>query len=348
MFIDEIAFLTPKDQDADTFYSASALPTIGDTNGYCGVSSTPNGKDNLFYDLVDPEGIKNSDYIVLWFNWEINKDNDNYRIFVEAEKKRLLSTGRYNLFRQEFMGDFTVTEAQFFSIEDIDLYFDSTLVPMYEWKKSACSLSYDFGISKSRTVLTVKTLYRKKVITLYRRAFPFGYDINELLEPNNEDSIQKLMQRYNIQWIIPDKCPQGDMFIKKTTNMGYPVQALSFQDVQEKNRTYYTYRSMLKQGMIKGYNDDMLRHEMIGVQEEQLKKYVSIGKSPSGHDDIIDSDVLATVPFFVNDQGQFGVVNTDDLKYADEPKERGRDGRAIDHEWESLKEAHKEDFKKHG
>ena len=71
LFIDEIAFLDTKDTDPDTYYRTVCVPTTADTMGKTVISSTPNGKMNLFYTLFDPEDTGTTDFTRIWFTWKI-------------------------------------------------------------------------------------------------------------------------------------------------------------------------------------------------------------------------------------------------------------------------------------
>jgi len=309
LFIDEIAYLDPKDEDADSFFNLTCKPTLADCGGKLCIASTPAGKNGLFYELFDPDDKFESNICRLWFPYTI-ADGDTieeviYRQWVENEKKRLIATGKEATFRQEFMGDFTVVQNSFFSPDDIELLFDKNITSIYEWKKSPCSVGIDFGISDCLTVVTVKTKYLGNIITLYQRAFPQGFDNNELMNIGNDDSIPRLCKRYNVQWLVPEDSSVSDMFVKWCKREGYPVFAYRFSggNLGSKNSAFHTYRAMLKQGIMKCYPIPLFKQELQGLQEKQEKVNWIISKPPGGTDDCVDSDVFATTPFF-DDEGQ--------------------------------------------
>ncbi len=335
LFPDELAYIEPKDDpDAETFYTVTMKPTVADTDGSICISSTPHGQFGLFYELFDPDQKYDSEYIGIWFNWKVNKDNPKYHSYVMSEKQRLLKLCRYNYFLQEFMGDFTVTQNSFYELEDVTGYFDVKQSSHYEWKKSPCSLGLDYGVSKCPCVATIKTKYRGKVITLYQRVYPVGYDINELMNAGNDDSIQGFMRRYDLAWIVPDDCPSGDQLNRWMSREGFPVEPYSFQAVGDKNRAYYKHRALLKTGVMVSYPLELLRSEMQGLQEELLKKYISIGKPSSGTDDAIDSDVFASIPFFDDDDSTFTVSALEPIV---NPEQRDKNNRLVDSKWEALR-----------
>jgi len=316
LFIDEISYLAPKDEPADSFYSLTCRPTLAECGGKLCIASTPAGRSGLYYELFDPDDKFDTDFVRLWFNWEIADGDTNeeliYRQFVNTERKRLMSTGKEAVYRQEFMGDFTVVQSSFYDLEDIEIYFDNNIISQYEWHKSPCSIGIDFGISNCLTVVTVKTKYRGKIITLYQRHFPQGFDNNELMNGNNDDSIPRLVKRYDVQWLVPEESSVSDMFVRWCKREGYPVFPYRFStgNIGSKNSAYHTHRSMLKKGVMVSYPLALLKEEMQTLQEKQEKINWIISKPPGGTDDCIDSDVFSTIPFFDDDgSGWHGISN---------------------------------------
>ncbi len=345
LFIDEMAWLDPKDSDEDSFYFGACMNTVGDTNGSICISSTPNGCVGLYHALFDPDGDKGSEYIGFRLKWNDylgdTLEEVNYSNYVEENRKLMTEQGRYNLFRQEFMADFTVTQTSFYENDDIQAYFDKKLTQHYEWHKSPCSLGLDYGITVSKTVIIIKTKYRNKIITVYHKIFPAGYDINELMNVTNDDSIPRLNQRFSIAWIIPDDCASGDSTNKWMIRQGYVCEPYSMATSDKKNKAYYKHKAILKSGVMKSYPIEELRHEMQTLQEEQLKKFVSIGKPRSGSDDVCDADVFATVPFFDDDEGHMGVS-----LYEPEPEQMmDNTGRLVDTQWIALNRQAQQDIK---
>jgi hypothetical protein len=312
LFIDEIAYLDPTDEEPDMFYNLTCKPTLAECGGRLSIASTPAGKSGLFYELFDPEDQRPSEFVRTWFKWDTDLGDSteevSYKQFVEIEKERLFRSGREALFRQEYEGDFTVTQFTFFDYDDVEKFFDNTMSAQYTWQKSPCSCGIDFGISVCATVITIKTKYMGKIITLYQREFPIGFDNNELMNPANDDSIPRLKKRYNIQWYAPEESSVSDMFVKWCKREGYPVFPYRFGGGNNgtKNTAYHTYRAMLKQGIMKCYAISKLKLEMNTLQEKQEKVNWIISKPAGGSDDSIDSEVYATIPFFEDDGGGWG------------------------------------------
>lgn len=310
LFIDELAFLEPKeDISALEYYSSVALPTVGDTNGGIVISSTPNGMGGVFFELFDPFGENDTDFIGLHFNWKVNSDSVNYEKFVRDSENVMRGRGDYRLFKQEFLAEFVTTQQGFFHPSDVNKYFvEDTLSSVYEYKKGDCSLGVDYGFSQSRTVLTVKTLKKDKIVTLFRRVLPGGFDMGMLTDPSFEDGFEDLNRRFKLKWIVTDDCPAGDVLNKWLEREGYPVYPYSFANVQDKNKAFYAYRGLVRQGKVVGFYDEDFKREMLEMREKTLTRNVSISKPNGGSDDMVDSEVFATVPFFEDTGGGSGVL----------------------------------------
>ena len=286
------------------------------------------GNSGLFYDLFDPADKIGTDFFRVQFKWDINRESETYVAMVLAEKENLRRKGKEAFFKQEYEAEFTVVQSSFFDVEDVNDYFDQTMTDIYEWHKSPCSIGIDFGISICKTVVTVKTKYNGRIITLYQRHFPVGFDNNQLMNPNNEDSIPGLLKRYDVQWLVPEESSVSDMFVKWCKREGYPTYAYRFSggNLGGKNTAYHTYRAMLKQpDLMKSYPLQLLKEEMMGLQEVQEKINWIISKPGSGSDDCIDSDVYATTPFFMSEGSGWHGISSGDIPKPDKEKPKKYD-----------------------
>jgi len=310
LFIDEIAYLDPKEEEPDAFYSLTCVPTLADCGGKMCIASTPCGQSGLFYNLFDPDEKLGTDFFRVQFTWEINRESETYVAMVLAEKENLRRQGKEAYYRQEYEAEFTVVQSSFYEVDDVNNYFDETMSDIYEWHKSPCSVGIDFGISTCLTTITVKTKYLGKIMTLYQRAFPVGFDNNQLMNQSNDDGIPAMFRRYDVQWLVPEESSVSDMFVKWCKREGYPTYAYRFSggNLGGKNTAYHTHRSMLKSGIMKCYPIKLLKQEMMGLQEVQEKVNWIISKPSGGSDDCIDSDVYATTPFFIDEgSGWYGM-----------------------------------------
>jgi len=309
IFIDEAHNL--KNDDPDKFFNKAVVPTTAETGGKIILSSTPNGIVGFFYEAIDPENKKeNNPYGRIWFNYEVWDDGTpeclQYRSFVEGEKQRMSAEGKFKLFQQEYEALFTVTETAFFDHSDIESALDDT-PQRYEWKETPCSLGIDYGLKTSRTVLTVRTMIKDKIIQLFQYRCSAGMDTNFLMSDDWEHSIKNLRKRYNIFMIIVDDSPPGDTINRwiQSTQTDVMVKLYNFRSDQmakkdslNRNCIAYAYRAKLKEGVLKIPRWNTIQQfEMKIVQETEQKVLISI-KAPVGHlCDTFDSDMMACIPF---------------------------------------------------
>lgn len=301
VFVDEGAFV-----EDDIFYD-SIEPTTSKSDGKIIIASTPNGQKGFFFELFDPwDKYKTHNYNRYWFYWKQCEDVIQRKIikskFYEAREKGTLKN-----FDQEYNAKFTVDEEAFFDSTDVNNAVDHNMSMELEWKKSPCSLSIDYGITKAATVLTVKTKVNKIIRTLFQWA-GFDFDENLLMDKSFEHSIPNMLERYSIQDIYVDDCPQGNRTNKEMENEGYPVKRIYFSSGQggmgTKHKMYYGYRGALKKGLIKFPEIKELMIEMKALMEVRMKVTTSIGKPKNGTDDRIDGEVMASIPF-IESQGDF-------------------------------------------
>ncbi|KKN51123.1 hypothetical protein LCGC14_0625870 [marine sediment metagenome] len=314
MIIDEAANLDA--EDPDKFFKKVVVPTTAETGGFIILSSTPEGVSGFFYDNFDPDDkFKEHEYERLWFSHDIYKDK-TYQAHVRNEKHKAEREGKIKTWQQQYEAKFTVTEESFFDLKDIEEGVKDT-PEYYEWNKTACAVGYDFGMKFSRTVITIRTMIGQEIIELFQYRSPPNFDINHLVNPEWEHSIQNLKNRYNLEehGIIGDDCPQGDTTLRwMESHSGLPIRKFNFRSDQmskvdglNRNCVAYSYRARLKEGILKipRWNERQ-QYEMKLVQEVSQKILITI-KAPQGQlCDTIDSDMLASIPFLdMTKQGSF-------------------------------------------
>ena len=309
LWVDEAHRLNCLDIDSDTFFDyASAM--VAETDGAIVISSSPEGILGFFHRAIDPnKQYPENEFESIWFSHEIWDDNSEeckrYQEFIQAEKIRLTAAGRFKFWQQEYLAVFTVTETSFFEHIDIENAVKDT-AQIYEWHETPCSAGYDYGITNSRTTITIRTEIKRELIQLFQYRAEAGFDINNLTKPEWEHSIQNLKRRYNLFMIIPDDCPQGDSTNKwMETNSGIQVKKYNFrsdqmskQDGINRNCAAYSYRARLKEGTLKIPKwNTIQQYEMKIIQETEQKVLISI-KAPQGQlCDTFDSDMMACIPF---------------------------------------------------
>jgi len=233
-----------------------------------------------------------------------------YCINVIAKKEKAEREGKFNLWQQQRMALFTVTQTSFFEPEDIE-YAKKNTPQEYEWDKTPCSVAYDYGTKIARTAITIRTKIGKEIIQLFQYRGIAGFNNNLLNDPKWEHSFQRLKQRYNLQWAIGDDCPGGDShnrWLKDNSGIdctffNFRSDQMSKNDGLNRNCTWYAYRSAMKKNQdeegrlrIPVWNKRQLI-EMMLIQETEQKVLITI-KAPVGQlCDTVDSDMMASIPF---------------------------------------------------
>ena len=344
--LDEAHRLKCVDMSPDTFFGLASV-MVAETGGGIILSSTAQGITGFFYHAIDPDGQnKENDYEHFWFSNTIWDDDTpacrRYKAYVESEKKRMTREGLFKLWQQEFLSLFTVTQAAFFEPEDITAALKDTPC-MYEHKDTPCSVGYDYGMTNSRTVLTIRSEIKGEIIEVFQYRCPAGFDNNLLHEESWEHSIQQLKKRYNLALgIFADDCPNGNdnnNWMKK--NSGLPIFLYNFRSDQmsksdglNRNCVAYSYRARLKEGVLKipKWNAEQ-QFEMNIIQETEQKVLITI-KAPSGQlCDTFDSDMMACIPFLdMASNRDFEVDSLEDKEAAKEEEKRdsGRNRRFYD------------------
>jgi hypothetical protein len=339
-FIDEAAKLKVQSPYTDKrLYYEVIEPTTSQTNGKIILCSTPNGIANNFADIMDVEDRQRStEFVRLWFPYTINSEEIKYIDFVNEKRKIMEARGELKLFQQEYLSLFTVTQNSFFEVEDVDNAVNDSLSLQYD-SKLDCAMGIDYGMSESRTVLTITALIEGKITLLNQIRFDSNFNENQLLDESFDNSIPTLMKRYGIQRIVADNCPNGDFCNRWMQSKGYPVTLYNFRSNQtqtedmSRNKGYYRFRTALKAKRLMIPRIPVLIEEMKILEETQLLINVSI-KSPRGQlCDTIDSFLLSALPFLEDQTGVTSYV----VKEKELPKQL--ETREFDSEWAVLSES---------
>ena len=286
VFVDEAAFI----EDSEIFFE-SIEPTVSQTGGNIFITSTPNGQQGWFFDLFDPfDELEKHEYKRLWVHYKDLNLNETIEknLFdgIEAKKEAAYASGKDKMFEQEYEAKFTTQVSAFFDSYDVDEMFNTEILKKNEFAES-CDMGVDFGMVKSHTVITISRINNDGVIErLYHYRYEFGEDDNLL------EDVEGLLQRFNVQRIIPDDCPEGYSTIQKMLKKGWNVKPMSFK--RDKVNKYFEFRSWLRQGKIKSYKDKLIEREMKALQEEETVRTTKIRKPYSGTDDLIDCFVMSS------------------------------------------------------
>ena len=290
VFIDEFAFVN--NTDVDSFFYTEVMPTISETNGKTIISSTPNGYGGLFYELIDPDG-KKQDHVYkrTMVPFSCNNNNPDYMTQVDQLRSHM-DEGK---FRQEYECDFVSADERFFNAKRVKEMFDDSLnVDMDEHE---FIVGVDYGMTQARTVVAMATIIKDNVVVPYFKEFAAGHDVNEIV-----GFIDGLKDRFKINKIVVDHCPQGDGPNKKMLSMGWNVELFEFG--KQKIEAYCVFRSKMNKipaCEIKVKADKNAEKQFLEmIQEESKMGKLQIHKPRSGRDDIPDAIIMACYTLLQN------------------------------------------------
>jgi len=294
LFIDEFDFLN--NSDISSFLYTDALPSLSETAGKIILSSTPNGYGGEFYNLIDPEGAKEKhEYHRFMFPFSLNNSEvyqEQVKMFMEHmdEKK----------FNQEYQCSFEQSDSNFFVAEKVKKIFDDYGDYEIDIDAQEYCCGVDYGMTESRTVVTLVTEVEGILHRVYYKEFESGYDLNDLIP-----FLEGLQDRFNINKFIPDDCPQGWMINQKMLDKGWNVELFDFKKV--KIEGYSSLRNRINKNEIKMPLDKDTEKQLIEMKQEESKLgKLMIHKPRSGRDDIVDSLVMACYPFLGKKQERVG------------------------------------------
>jgi len=294
VFVDEAAFL--RCEDPNGFYYKVIEPTTVDTNGKIIILSTPNGQSGFFYDLADPFNQQSThDFRRLFYHYSVSHD-ENYLRFIEKQK-RIMDTAD---FEQEYCCSFNSSKKNFFIPQKVDEAIHPEL-DQSDWSGYEFVAGIDFGMTNSRTVISLATKKDDKICVPYVFRFNASADVN-LVVPKLE-SLKR--SGWNIVKVVADDCPQGNAIISQLEKSGWYVEKFNFK--RDKNKYYVSFRSFLNDGLIWILKHEILTKEMHELRQEETKQAnLRIHKPNAGTDDCIDSVVMACSQY-LDDKSRFNV-----------------------------------------
>lgn len=285
------------DRIPDEFYYDFVYPTGNSTNAIRINASTPWQASGFFYRLVDPDGVfGDSPARKLVFDIDAIKiENPDYHKTVMKIVDQMNSDGKRDETQRAYYVRFVKGEKSYFDPLKVRAVFDKTMAPVQSYSKP-CDMGIDFGGQvKSRTVITISDfdMETKTIRRLYEKSYGVQKDLSLL------DDVAALLKQFNVQRIIPDDCPEGDHFIRIMKEKGWNVQPMNFR--KEKVKKYGAFRVSLNKGLVKSYEDDKLRVEMLALEQAEGSKQSVIQAAPGYTDDLIASFVLSAY-FFVQEE----------------------------------------------
>ena len=285
---------------SDSFFYNDLYPTGDSTDAMWIYTSTPWDPNRFFYDFVDLDEKNETDYIrKSIFSIDALENDPNPKAANQYKKvkvkiDRLRKRGKNDEGQRAYYCRFVKGENSYFEPTDVDSCFDSDTVKLDSFDKP-CDMGLDFGGQvKSRTVITISYLDDDNVIhRIFEKVYEVGKDLSLI------DDISELRKRFNIQTIIYDECPAGQVFKSQMEEKGWDIHGMVFR--ADKIKKYGAFRAALKRGNVKSFKDDDLKAEMYGMEYSRGSTQSNIMHAPGGSDDKIDSFVMSTY-FFIDDE----------------------------------------------
>jgi len=303
LIIDEAAFVE------DEAYNEDIKKVVSRTDGLILLSSTPAGQKGFFYQIMDPfDKFKIKEFTRFSFPWTVCEDERQIEM-VGREQEFAEKTGNMRSFRQEYECSFESDNQSYFTSSKVDEMVDDTLVMVHEYRDHEAVLAIDYGMTHSRTVVTISTKDGgdKPYRMLYQKEFHEEFDEAELLNPVNEFSIPALSERFNLRAIVVDDCPQGFSCNMQLEAKGYYVLRFNFRsDQADRNKGYSGFRSLIHQGKVRTPDEEDLLIQMKQLEVIAGKLNESISKPRGGKDDRVDSFMMSLYPWVLEELGYEG------------------------------------------
>ncbi len=291
--IDEVG---KSDRIGDTFIYDYFFPVGNSTDAIRLYTSTPWTSSGFFYRIVDPDNLyKNSPVDVVSFTIDAIKiENPKYYATVQKTIKSMNEDGKHAEVQRGYYCRFVKGEQSYFDPTSVLESFTSDYT-MFEEFSGECDMGVDFGGQvTSKTVITISYLDDHGTVRrLYHKSYPVGGDQSLMSDISN------LLKRFNIQRIIPDDCPAGYHLIEKMKEKGWNVHPMNFRT--DKVKKYGAFRSLLNRKNIKSYLDEDLQTEMLSMEFSQGSRQSVLQHAPGYTDDLIDSFVMSSYFFLVDD-----------------------------------------------
>jgi len=293
------SFIDEAGKVSDSFFEDIFTPTTDAADGLKLYTSTPWQASGWFYEII--KNRENIDVEVMAFDigaLEAEEDHPQAERQLESVKstiKDFEARGKYDTIQRQYYCEFVQGTSQYFDPNVVDDVFTDSLE-----QTTDCSDAVDVGIdfggsSSSHTVITVSK-YDEDTERI-ERVWHKRYDVKKDL--SLMDDLKLVRDTFNVQRFIPEECPAGDYYINKMEQLGWNVEP--FNPSRKKANVYSSFQTMMLQGRVFSYEDDLLKEEMKALEKEQTRRTTRIHAPRNYNDDMIDSWVLSCY-FFVKNE----------------------------------------------
>ena len=301
------------DKMTDEFHYDYMYPTGNSTNAIRVYTSTPWVSSGFFYQLADPQDeFPNHPAERVLFTYKaIEIENPGYYTTLVKTIGDMNNAGKTDEVQRAYLCNFVKGQKSYFDPKDVYNAFDTTLF-LKDGFSGQCDMGIDFGgQTTSKTVITITALKEdgRHAERLYHKSYEVNKDMNLLAD------IEDLLKVFNIQRIIVDDCPEGHFLTRVMIEQkGWNVIPMNFRS--EKVKKYGAFRSSLKKGYIKSYEDVDLRAEMLALEFGNTTKQSLIQHAPGYTDDLIDSFLMSCY-FYIEDENTFKMHDIDEIDVDD-------------------------------
>ena len=299
----------------DVVFYDYILPTGDEMDALITYSSTPWVLSGFFYRKVNPNDDYDEDEGVMKFLFTLDAIKiEAPERYARVKKKcdKLILDGKKDEVDRAYYCKFVKGQASYFDPDKVFKVFSEDYESV-EGFKGECDMGIDFGgQTVSRTVVTISACHPETGIIrrLYHRVYEVGQDITLL------EDVEELYTRFNIQRNIPDDCPAGWHIIERMKQKGWNVIPMNFKS--DKVKKYSSFRAAMNRDVIRSYKDDVLKTEMLSLQQSQGIRSTQIEHAPGYTDDLIDSFLMSCY-FFTDNDEEFNFYSLD---YEDEHSDR--------------------------
>ncbi len=284
------------DKITDTFYYEYVSPTGDSTDAIRINISTPWVPSGFFYRNMDPldEHPTHATERLVFTCDAIAIENPRQYEVIQKKIAILNEDGKTDEVQRAYYCRFVKGEQSYFNPDHVRASFDPSLSMVESYGKE-CDVGVDFGGQvKSHTVVTVSHLNDEGFVErLYHRRYEVQKDLGLI------DDLAELQKSFNVQRLIVDDCPAGDFLIRKMEEKGWNIVRMNFRS--EKVKKYGAFRSFLNKGKIKSYVDKDLMTEMLSLENSNTSRQSVIVAPPGYNDDLIDSFVMSTYFYIIDD-----------------------------------------------
>jgi len=276
-----------------------SLKKTGDANKAIWIfTSTPWQPSGFFYEYCDVDDKNKTSYIskhvytIDTLKYDMDAGNEYATLQYEGvleDIDRDKALGKFASIKRGYYCEFVKGETSFFDPQKVKDIFTSELDIADAFSKP-CDLGVDFGGKSKGSTLCISFLSDEgEIVRLFDREYNHGEDNDMIID------IELLFQRFNIQRIVPDDCPQGEYRIQEMVSKGWEVTPMSFRS--EKVSKYHSFKLMVNKGLVKSYVDDKLKEEMTTLEYAKNTKQSYIQHASGYTDDAIDAFLLSSYHF---------------------------------------------------